>query len=725
MSNSESGGSQLLWLAKRIPRLNGALRQLNPDELAGFSEAASEFSARGSKYCIERLSSMLFAITGARPQWSDFADPNQLPLVCLAQNGDVMLLHAENPDGSWLLETPDGKEVATVLSDGAVFCAIPSAIDSGRRVSAKSLFRNAVLEQRKYFVQVALLTVLLNVLALATSLYSMQVYDRVIPSQGIATLITLSSGVALAIVLELLGRFARSTFLNVAIKKMDTQLSHRIFERLLNVRMDQFPPSVGTLSAQLRSYEMIRSFAMSATMYVLVDVPFALLFLLVILLVSGPLVAAIPLAAFVVSLCVGFVSKKASEEQAVASQAASNRKLGLLVEAVDGVESIKATGSSWQFLSRWNELTRKAQDEDMKIRHQSEHAGYYAAFIQQISYVGLVATGAYLASTGSDITMGAIIAASILSGRVLQPATMLPALMVQWANAKSALASIENVFQLEQDNHAIEHPISVDELNGRFVLEHIIFGYPDRPKVLAIDRLEIPAGQKVAIIGSVGSGKSTLLKLLAGIYLPSEGRVSVDGMDISHIGRAHLVHRLGYMPQDLRLFGGSLRDNLLAGTIGVSDADVLLAAQTTGLHQLIKTSSKGLDLRIAEGGNGLSGGQRQVVGLTRLLLKRPDVWLLDEPTASMDEGTEKLVLQALKQAVRPEQTLVLVTHKPALLLMVDRVIVMGGGRVLVDGPRDAVLQHLQKMGGQMQRASSPSNPSSLASDSKFIAGGVV
>jgi ATP-binding cassette, subfamily C, bacterial LapB len=696
--------ASLVWLARRIAKLNAALKPLDPEALARLAREVPTAGTGRVEFCVGKISGMLLEMAGSQPRWFGSLDANRLPLVCISRAGDIALVHAENPDGSWLLETPVGKVMVPELPEGAVYCAIPMASDSGRSVSAHLLFRRVLHDQGTYFFRVALLTVLLNVLALATSLYSMQVYDRVIPSQGVATLIALTSGVALAICLELFGRFARSSFLNLAIRKMDIQLSHRIFERLLNIRIDQFPPSVGTLSAQLRGYETIRAFAMSATMYVVVDVPFALIFLAVIMFISGPLLAAIPLLAFVLSLGIGLMSKSASERLALSSQMAANRKLGLLVEAVDGAESVKATGAAWQFLGRWNELARKVQDEEIEIRQHSENAGYYAAFVQQLSYVALVATGAYLASSGSDITMGAIIAASILSGRVLQPVTMLPSLMVQWANAKSALAGIEQLFKLEQDNHGIDHPVVLEHLKGAYAVERVAFGYPDRPRVLSIERLEIPPGQKVAIIGSVGSGKSTLLKMLAGIYAPGEGRVSLDGLDVSQISRAHLVHRLGYMPQDLKLFAGTLRENLLAGIIGVSDAEVLAAAESTGLLRLIGDNPKGLDLRIAEGGGGLSGGQRQIVCLTRLLLKRPDVWLLDEPTASMDEMSEICALQSIRNTITPEQTLVLVTHKPALLPMVDRVIVMRGGQILIDGSRDAVLEHLHKMGKRAARS---------------------
>jgi len=605
-------------------------------------------------------------------------------------------VHQHTPAGGWLLEDASGNRHVTVLPEGTLYTEIQASHGAVQNIqrTAADLFRGALRENRRYFIHAAIASVVINLFGLLTSLYSMQVYDRVIPTQGLSTLYALTAGIAMGILLELVAKFARATITEHSIRSMDLDLSHSIFERLLRVRMDQFPASVGTLSAQLRSYEMIRSFASSVTLYLLVDTPFAILFLAVIYLLGGPLVAAVPVVFFIVALTVGFLFRRGMERHALSGQAASNRKLGLLVEAVEGAESIKASGAGWQFLARWNGLTRTNIDEDMGLRHLGDSATYYAGFLQQISYVLLVATGAYVASTSTSLTSGGIIACSIISGRVLTPAGMLPGLMVQWANAKSAMRSLSHIFTLEQDNHAVERPLVIDRLRGEVAVQNLEFGYRGHATVLQLENLHIQPGEKVGLLGPVGSGKSTLLKLLSGMYMPSKGRVSLDGIDLQHVSRPHLSDRLGYLPQDVRLFAGTLRDNLTFGVLGKTEQNLLAACELTGLRPVIAAHPKGFDMPIAEGGTGVSGGQKQLIALTRMVLAAPDVWLLDEPTASMDEGLEARTIAALRASVQVEQTLILVTHKPALLQLVDRLVILSPTGVVLDGPKAHVLQQL-------------------------------
>jgi ATP-binding cassette subfamily C protein LapB len=594
-----------------------------------------------------------------------------------------------------LLEDADGRRHVTVLPQGMLCAEIHAAQAEDRNIygTAAELFRGALRDNRRYFFHAAVASVLINFFGLLTSLYSMQVYDRVIPTQGLATLYALTAGIAVGILLELIAKFARAAITEHSIRSMDLDLSHNIFERLLRVRMDQFPASVGTLSAQLRSYEMIRSFASSVTLYLLVDTPFAFIFLAIIYLLGGPLVAAVPVAFFIVALAVGFLFRGAMERHALSGQAASNRKLGLLVEAVEGAESIKASGAGWQFLARWNGLTRTNVDEDMRLRHLGESASYYAGFLQQISYVLLVATGAYVASTSTSLTAGGIIACSILSGRVLTPAGMLPGLMVQWANANRQCAASRISSRSNRTITPSNAHWSSTACAARWRCRDSSSATAATPRCCSSKTCTSP-GEKVGLLGPVGSGKSTLLKLLSGMYMPSKGRVSLDGIDMQHISRAHLSDRLGYLPQDVRLFAGTLRDNLTSGIIGKTEQNLLAACELTGLRQVIAAHPKGLDMPIAEGGTGVSGGQKQLIALTRMVLAAPDVWLLDEPTASMDEALEARTIAALRASVQVDQTLILVTHKPALLQLVDRLVILSPTGVVLDGPKAQVLQQL-------------------------------
>lgn len=570
--------------------------------------------------------------------------------------------------------------------------------------TAYALFRETLLARRHIFVQAAVASLLANTLALAAAFYSMQVYDRVIPTRGISTLTVLTVGVLIAIALELVVKLARAHVLEAAVKGMDLELSHAIFARLLKIRLDQFPASVGTLSAQLRSYELIRRFASSAALYLAVDTPFALLFLFVIALLAGFQMALIPLAFFVLAIAIGLFYRQRIARHAETGNAAANRKLGLLVETVENAESIKATNSGERQMRHWDAINRQSVDDDIQIQRYSEQATYLAAFMQQVSYVMLIAAGAWIASTTTDLTMGGLIACAILSGRVLGPVAMLPGLIVQWAHARAALDSLEKVFALQNDNHAVVRPLMPENIRGEWRIENLKFNWPGRPRPLTLPPIVIRPGEKVALIGPVGSGKSTLLKLMAGLYAPTEGQILLDGLDIQQIDRAHLSARLGYLPQDIKLLAGTLRDNLTAGLPNITESALLEAARATGLDQLIASHPRGLDMPIFEGGSGVSGGQKQLIALTRLLLANPSAWLLDEPTAAMDEATEQKSLAALRRAIRPEHTLILVTHKPLLLDLVERLIVLLPGGGVMDGPKQAVLDHLRRNAGPMSAA---------------------
>lgn len=561
--------------------------------------------------------------------------------------------------------------------------------------TAYALFKNALAARKGIFAQAAIASFLANTLALAASLYSMQVYDRVIPTQGLSTLLVLTIGVLIATLLELVVKISRSHVLETGIKGMDMELSHAIFARLLGIRMDQFPARVGTLSAQLRSYEMIRRFASSATLYLAVDTPFALIFLAVIALLAGVQMAVIPVIFFVLALSIGLLYRRRIALHAESGNTASNQKLGLLVETVENAEGIKAANVSARQLKRWNFLSQQSLDDDLQIQRYSEQSTYLAAFLQQVSYIVLIAAGAWIAATSTSLTMGGLIACSILSGRVLGPIAALPGLIVQWAHARAALDSLEKIFSLQCDNHAVLRPLRPERVHGEWRIENLKFTYPGRPRPLTLPPTLIRPGEKVAILGSVGSGKTTLLKLMAGLFAPQEGQVLLDGLDIQQIERTHLSAHLGYLPQNVQLLAGTLRDNLNAGLENITEAALLETCRITGVDQLIASHPQGLDMPIFEGGSGVSGGQKQLIALTRLLLSRPSAWLLDEPTAAMDEMTEQKSLHALFQAIAPEQTLILVTHKPILLSMVNRLIVLMPGGGVLDGPKDAVLERLR------------------------------
>jgi ATP-binding cassette subfamily C protein LapB len=446
----------------------------------------------------------------------------------------------------------------------------------------------------------------------------------------------------------------------------------------------------------------------------MIDAPFALLFLLLIGLISGNL-ALIPAVFFVCSVVLGLYYRNRVEALARKATVAGNRKTGLLVEAVEGAETIKSGQGGWRMLSQWMQTTDEARDYEMQMRAIQEQVQHLMGAFQQISYVLMVASGALLVSKG-EMTMGGLIACSILSGRVLTPAGTIPVQLVQWANTKAALVGLDRLWALQDDHHGCEQPLVPSHIRGAYRCEEVSSSYGIN-KALEIKALSIQPGEKIGVIGPVGGGKTTLLRLLSGMYRPQGGRILLDDMELSHISKPALAERIGYLQQDGRLFAGTLRDNLVLGLLDPGDGVILEAARRTGLLQAVITvHPKGLQQEIFEGGSGLSGGQRQLVNLTRVFLRAPVIWLLDEPTASMDRTLELQVTQALRQSLHSNDTLVLVTHKGELLELVDRLIVIANHQVVMDGPKDQILARLQT-----PPAAPPPHPANSPSKIKLLA----
>jgi len=555
------------------------------------------------------------------------------------------------------------------------------------------LIRQEIFSHKKLIREVLIGGLMINIVALATSFYSMQVYDRVIPTGAAQTLMVLTLGVLVAILFEWCVKRVRSNLYERLIDQVDQRLARTVYLRFLSIRMDQLPQSVGGLAAQMRGYETVRGFFTSVTTSLLVDAPFALLFILLIAFIGGWL-ALIPLVFFVSSLIIGQYYRKRVDAFAGKSMAASNLKTGLLVETIDGAETIKAGQGGWRMLSRWMKTSDDARECELSMRNISEYSQHLTATFQQFSYVLLVAFGALLVSRG-ELTMGGLIACSILSGRVLGPVSMIPNLLIQWSNTKAALQGLDRLWALQDDHHGQEQPVAIENVCGQYRFESVVASYGGN-RALAIPELSIKPGEKVGVLGPVGAGKTTLLRLMSGMYKPQDGRILLDDVDLAHIAKPILADHMGYVQQDGRLFAGTLRDNLILGQIDPGEEAIMQAARETGLLQAVITQhAKGLQQEIFEGGSGLSGGQRQLVNLTRVFLRKPSIWLLDEPTASMDRNLELQVTGALNAALKAEDTLVLVTHKAEMLELIDRLIVISDHQIVLDGSRAHVLQQLQ------------------------------
>lgn len=630
------------------------------------------------------------------PEALSAPDAAFLPLLALHPDKGWGVIHQQNPQGLWNFQQADG---ITAYSGDSFSTLLRVRLEEEpskrKQFSFDQLLKKDLRNYRGIVVEAVVASFLINMLALAVSLFSMQVYDRVIPTRSEYTLIILASGVGLVILFETFMKFARSKIMDKVVVNLDQYLSREVFQRLLNVRIDQMPGSVGSMAAQLRGYEQVRGFYTASTLFGLVDVPMAIIFVALIVIIGNPLVALVPIVAAVIAIILGLSARKKIDKIASVGAQASYRKTGILVETVEGVETIKAGAGNWKFLSRWLDVMNITTKNDLDMKHANDNLSYLSQMIQQTSYVGIVIVGSFVVMSG-DMTMGGLIACSILGGRILAPIMGIPNLLVQHSHAKAAKLNIEQLFSLEQDNHGVSHPLSPSHISGTFDLDKVSFNYlnNDQP-ALSINTLKIKAGERIAVLGPIGSGKSTLLKVLSGLYAPTQGRILLDGLDIQQISRESLSEQVGYLQQDHRLFEGTLRDNLLIGLPAPSDDVMRDALVQTGLIKLVASHSSGLDLPISEGGKGLSGGQKQLVAFTRLVLTKPSILLMDEPTASMDNRQELQCIEVVKREFGQNHTLIVSTHKMPLLQLVDRIIIMDNQKIVMDGPKDQVLQQLQ------------------------------
>ena len=560
--------------------------------------------------------------------------------------------------------------------------------------AAIQVFWKAIIARKDVLVAATIATVVANVITLATSLYSMQIYDRVIPRAGYSTLWVLTIGVIVALLLDFALRTTRALMIEREASRIDEEVSEFFFARSQSVRLDARPPGVGTMAAQLRGLEQVRSLMSSGSLFLLADLPFALFFVVVIALLGGWL-ALVPLISLPIALGVAWGLARMIRADTDRAQISGNRKNGLLVESIDAAETVKANRGGWHLLARWNRLMQEVHASEDPVKRWTSTAGSIFSTLQQVSYVALIAFGAIEVIEGR-MTTGALIAAAIVAGRVNGPlVTQLPSFIVQWGYARASLRMLDGILKLPTDEGPDAANLRPSTVAGSIRLENIRFAYPGAREGVAVPQLDIRPGERVAIVGGIGSGKTTLLRIMAGLYAPQQGRVMIGGLDASQLAPDVLRQHLGYLAQDYRLVNGSLRDNLLLGISNPGDDAIMAAAAKTGLIQLINSHPRGLDLQIAEGGRGLSGGQRTLTGLTRLLLARPGMLLLDEPTASLDDAIEGAALSAIAGNLGGSSTLVVVTHKMRLLSLVNRVIVMVNGQIVLDGPTADVLARLQ------------------------------
>ncbi|OSM01824.1 type I secretion system permease/ATPase [Magnetofaba australis] len=588
-------------------------------------------------------------------------------------------------------------ELEEIYSGRALLCAplpertaVPEADDDAPQ---RHWFWGALRRFWPLYAETAAASMMINLLALASPLFIMNVYDRVVPNQAMETLWVLAIGAALAFGFDFLLRTLRGYFLDLAGKRADLLMASKLAEQTLGLPLANLPPSTGGLARTLQDFEPLRDFFASATLATLIDLPFAILFVGVIWLLGGD-IALIPALMIPLVILIGFLLQRPLARAARAAHSEAARKHAVLVEAIGGLETIKTLGAEGRMQRQWERSVSHAAQVGAKTRNIGSLAVHLALVAQQLSTIALVVMGVGRIAEGA-MSMGALIACTILSGRALAPLAQIAGILTRFEQSSVSLEQLNRIMSLPNERPAERRYISRPALSGAIALENVRFAYPGQKfDALSDITLSIAPGERVGFLGRMGSGKSTLFRLLLGLYEPQAGAVRLDGADLRQIDPADARRQMGYAPQEPLLFVGSLRENIAWGAPQADDARVLHVAELAGVSQFAQRHPMGLEAPVGERGAGLSGGQRQAVSLARALIHDPPMLLLDEPTSSMDSASEAHVKRSIA-ALPPGRTLLLATHRASLLTLVDRLVILDEGRIIADGPKEQVLRQLQ------------------------------
>ena len=641
-------------------------------------------------------------------------DVATLPVLLILRNDQACVLLGRDGDNARVL-MPETGQGAVVLAaaelearySGLVLFVRPHFRFDGSAPTAPKAggvpehwFWSALLAQRFVYRDVLLAALLINLFALALPMFSMNVYDRVVPNHAVETLWALAIGMLLVIGADLFMRLLRSHFVDEASARVDVVLSARLMEKVLGLRLEHRPESVGSFAQNLRGFEQVRDFIASSTVATLIDLPFGLIFIGVLVWIS-PWLALPVVVTFAIIVTLGYLLQNRLHELAETTYRASAQRNATLIESLSAIETIKSQGAESVIQSKWERVNVFLASTNVKMRGLSSGAMYATSSLMQLVSVSMIVIGVYLITQG-ELTMGALIAANMLSARALAPAGQIVGLLMQYQGARTALESLDKIMAQPVERPENETFIHRPQLRGDIEFRNVRFAYPGRTDA-AIEGIsfKITAGERVALIGRVGSGKSTIQRLIMGLYQPTEGAVLLDGIDLRQIDPADVRRNLGCVSQDVTLFYGSLRENITFGMPYADDGAVVAAAELAGLSDFINRHPRGFDMAVGERGESLSGGQRQGVGLARALLHNAPLLLLDEPTSAMDFSTEAQITARVTEFAA-DKTVVLVTHRTSMLAMATRVIVIDGGKVVADGPRDRIMEALAS--GRIARA---------------------
>ncbi len=561
-------------------------------------------------------------------------------------------------------------------------------------IPTRHWFWGTLSKSWRIYRDVLVASLLINLFALASPLFTMNVYDRVVPNGAIETLWVLALGVSIVFVFEAVMRALRGYFIDVAGMKADVLLSAMIFEKVLGVKMEVRPASVGAFASNLREFESIRDFITSATITTLIDLPFLFLFLLVIAFIGGPLVI-VPAVGIVLIGLYGLIIMMPLRKAIENTYRASAQKNATLIESLTGMETIRTLGAEGPVQRKWEQAVGYIAQWGVRSRLLSTSAVNVSTFLQQLASVAVVILGVYLI-VENELTMGALIACVLLSGRAMAPMGQVASLATRYHQTQAALKGLNDIMALPTERNAKNSFVHRPRLEGRIEFHDVSFSYPKQDiEALTNVSFTIEHGERVAIIGRIGSGKTTLEKLIMGLYEPSKGAIRIDGIDVRQVDPADLRRNIGYVSQDIMLFFGTVRKNITLGAPHADDRTLVNAAEIAGVTEFVNRHPLGFDMPVGERGEGLSGGQRQAISIARSLILNPPILVMDEPSNSMDNTSEERLKTRLAELTR-NKTLILVTHRASMLDLVNRLIVIDNGKVVADGPKERVLEVLKQ-----------------------------
>jgi len=562
------------------------------------------------------------------------------------------------------------------------------------QLKQKHWFWSTIKLSTPIYRDVLLASLLINLFVLATPLFTMNVYDRVIPNNAQETLMVFTIGIVFVYVLDFFLKLTRGYLLELAGKKSDIIMSSIIFEKVLDLKMSEHPPSVGSFASNLKDFESVRSFFTTATMTAVIDLPFAIIFLAVIYYIGGHLVF-VPMVTMVLILLYALIIRKPLQVSIESSHEASAKKNSVLIETLQNIETVKSMRMNSKQQWSWEESTGEIAEKNLKSRMLSSSIPSVTNLFIQLNTVFVVVFGVYLIQE-FELTMGGLIAVVILTSRTVAPMGQAAGLISNYADAKTSYTVLNDIISKEAERPAGKEFVERPRFKGKIEFQEVSFNYPgtEVPALSSVSFVINP-GEKVAMIGRIGSGKSTIAKLILKLYEPTSGKILIDDIDITQVDPADLRRFVAYVPQDINLFRGTIKENIVSSEQHPAVEEIINAAQVSGVEDFVKTHPLGFDMPIGERGAGLSGGQRQSVGVARALMQESSIMIMDEPSNAMDQTSEAQLLSNLSKELQ-DQTVIIITQKLSLLAMTDRVIVMHHAKVLLDGPKEEVTK---KLGG--------------------------